>query len=140
MIVAVLGDDVGGGGADLPGAMQPDRERADPILLANDAKLYDQLAALGFTGPAYDRFAESLASYGLRVVQGWLRSGLIFSHVRTGGSTGAAENGHASSGSGWKGIPRPGHRHREHRPPDRPGEAGQPDPAEDLVLNGGREE
>ncbi len=52
---------------------------------AADAALFERLAAERFTGPAYERFANELAAYGLAVMQAWLRTGHIFRLVRAKG-------------------------------------------------------
>jgi hypothetical protein len=45
---------------------------------ARDLALYYELAAAGFQGRAWQRFAEELARYGWAVIHAWLSSGEIF--------------------------------------------------------------
>jgi hypothetical protein len=46
--------------------------------LAADREIVAVLAACGFEGPQYDRFADELARYGVAVLCGWMRSGYVF--------------------------------------------------------------
>ena len=45
--------------------------------LAGDAELFAALEQQGFAGPDWDYFADVLARYGLAVIRGWMRRGLI---------------------------------------------------------------
>jgi DNA-directed RNA polymerase specialized sigma24 family protein len=48
------------------------------IRRGEDQKLYDELAARGFTGTKYEMFRGELVAYALPVLRSWLRRGLIF--------------------------------------------------------------
>lgn len=45
--------------------------------LAGDAELLLSLQQVGFSGPEWDYFANELARYGLAVIKGWMKRGLI---------------------------------------------------------------
>jgi DNA-directed RNA polymerase specialized sigma24 family protein len=64
-------------------------ERVDR--LAGDYELVTSLAWAGFEGPDYDRFATELARYGLAVIGGWIRRGLIIARCRERGFGGLPE-------------------------------------------------
>jgi DNA-directed RNA polymerase specialized sigma24 family protein len=53
--------------------------------LAGDSELEKTLRIKGFQGPEYDYFQEVLAAYGLAVIRGWTRSGLISGKCRDKG-------------------------------------------------------
>lgn len=53
--------------------------------LAGDADLMRHLGRDGFVGLDYDYFAVEMAKYGLAVIGGWIRRGLIFEKCRTKG-------------------------------------------------------
>jgi DNA-directed RNA polymerase specialized sigma24 family protein len=75
----------------LPGAKNIDR-------LAADLDLITTLALSGFTGRDYDYFASELAKYGVAVISGWIRRGVIFAKVRSrgfGGLPGAPDGAFA---------------------------------------------
>lgn len=59
--------------------------------LVADFNLVTGLAWQGFEGPDYDYFANELAKYGMAVIGGWLRRGLIFSRCRDRGFGGLPE-------------------------------------------------
>lgn len=59
--------------------------------LAADVDLITWLALNGFTGRAYDRFAEELAKYGYAVLLAWIGKGLIFARCRERGFGGLPE-------------------------------------------------
>ena len=46
--------------------------------LQADAELLNRLMWEGYGGPAWDRFADRLARYGITVIEAWIRSGAIF--------------------------------------------------------------
>lgn len=52
---------------------------------AADQRLRDELAAHDFAGPAYQRFQEELARYGLSVLLAWMHSGYVFKLVNARG-------------------------------------------------------
>ena len=59
----------------------PDRaivSDGDRYRLAADREIIAALAATGFEGPLYDRFADELARYGVAVLCGWMYSGYVF--------------------------------------------------------------
>src|SRR5262245_5957858 len=64
------------GSADAAGARPDPTTGADRR--AADKELVDHLAACGFAGPRYDRFAGELAKYAVAVLCGWMRSGYVF--------------------------------------------------------------
>lgn len=64
-------------------------ERVDR--LAADYDLVTGLAFARFEGPDYDRFATELARYGLAVITGWIRRGLILARCRERGFGGLPE-------------------------------------------------
>lgn len=53
--------------------------------LTADVDLITTLALRHFQGPQYDYFAHELAKYGIAVIGGWLRRGLIFARCRERG-------------------------------------------------------
>lgn len=59
--------------------------------LAADHALITSLAWTGFQGPDYERFASELAKYGLAVIRGWIRRGLIIARCRERGYGGLPE-------------------------------------------------
>src|SRR6516164_18226 len=63
---------------------------------AADRDLLAALAQEDFQGPLWDRFAHDLATYGISVMQGWIRSGKIFAEL-------SARNIRHSAGSSWRG-------------------------------------
>lgn len=67
-------------------------ERAERLdRLAADYDLVTSLAWTRFQGPDYDRFATELARYGLAVIGGWIRRGLILARCRERGYGGLPE-------------------------------------------------
>lgn len=62
-------------------------ERAEQVVArsAADAALIASLRQQGFTGRAFDRFNDELASYGIGVMRGWLHSGYAFTATATRG-------------------------------------------------------
>src|SRR5215469_9193610 len=63
-------------GVDVPEA-PPDPD-VDADRRVADKELVDHLAACGFAGPRYDRFAGELAKYAVAVLCGWMHSGYVF--------------------------------------------------------------
>jgi DNA-directed RNA polymerase specialized sigma24 family protein len=59
--------------------------------LAQDADLVTTLALARFEGPRYDYFANELAKYGMAVIRGWTRRGLILERCRTRAGFGLPE-------------------------------------------------
>lgn len=53
--------------------------------LAADAELYRELQRANFQGPDWDFFINELARYGLAVMRGWIRRGLIVAKCREKG-------------------------------------------------------
>jgi DNA-directed RNA polymerase specialized sigma24 family protein len=47
-----------------------------------DIQLRDELARTGFTGPAWDRFADELGRYGLGVMKAWLATTKLFEECK----------------------------------------------------------
>jgi hypothetical protein len=66
--------------SELPLAAEYDQTKEAKSIdrLAADLDLINTLALRGFSGPDYDYFAGELAKYGMAVIGGWLRRGLIF--------------------------------------------------------------
>jgi hypothetical protein len=59
------------------------QEQADRLdRLAADNEMVQSLAFAGFEGRDYDYFATELAKYGLAVMSGWMRRGLIWARCR----------------------------------------------------------
>lgn len=73
----------------LRGEHLPPTERIDR--LAGDRRLRDLLAAQKFTGPDWEVFAEELARYGIAVIGGWTRRGMIISKCSEKGYGGLPE-------------------------------------------------
>jgi hypothetical protein len=71
-----------------------DNTEADERLnrLLADAELVSRLQWHNFAGPQWEVFATELARYGVAVLRGWLRTGVIFEKVRS---------------VGWGGLPAP---------------------------------
>ncbi len=60
-----------------------DRELADRLdRLAADYELVNDLALAGFKGADWDYFSTELARYGLAVMSGWMRRGLIYARCK----------------------------------------------------------
>lgn len=73
---------------------QEDHERAER--LAADQQLYEALGRVGFQGPNWDRFADTLARYGFPRVRAWVLTMRIFHEsAKKGvkGPTGAGRGG-----------------------------------------------
>nr|WP_157554196.1 sigma factor-like helix-turn-helix DNA-binding protein [Herbidospora sakaeratensis] len=68
---------------------QAEADRVDR--LAADLDLVNSLALRRFEGPDYDLFAHELAKYGLAVISGWIRRGLIMARCRERGFGGLPE-------------------------------------------------
>lgn len=64
-------------------------ERLDRLF--EDYNLVQMLALAGFKGKDYDYFETELAKYGVAVIGGWLRRGLIFAKCRQRGFGGLRE-------------------------------------------------
>lgn len=73
----------------LRGEHLPPTERIDR--LAGDERLRDLLAAQRFSGPNWEVFAEELARYGIAVIGGWTRRGMIISKCKEKGFGGLPE-------------------------------------------------
>lgn len=43
-----------------------------------DSELFEHVRRAGFTGPAWDMLADSLVQHGMKVLEPWIRTGLIF--------------------------------------------------------------
>ena len=70
---------------------QADRVDAAADRLRADYELVTGLAFEQFAGPGYDYFQTELAKYGLAVMAGWMRRGLIFARCRDRGYGGLPE-------------------------------------------------
>lgn len=62
---------------------QEEADRVDRLLA--DAELVTTLQLHRFDGPKWERFATELARYGIAVLRSWMRSGLIFTRLKTRG-------------------------------------------------------
>lgn len=68
---------------DLPTDWLERSDESDRVdLIAADADLQVRLALQQYEGPEWDVFATELACYGLGVLTGWMRKGLIFARCR----------------------------------------------------------
>lgn len=81
--------------SDGPAGRPPDQDDHQSKLL-RDQKLYEALAAQGFNGSGYDKFANTIARHGLRIMTGWIRSGVIFDQVRQRNSALTSLHPHAT--------------------------------------------
>lgn len=66
-----------------------ERERADRLdRLAQDFQWVNDLALAGFEGPQWEYFVDQLARYGIGVMRGWMRRGLIWERCKAKGMGG----------------------------------------------------